>query len=203
MERIILSLLSIFLLSSCFSTEKKNEEAKTLEQALIIAGNNPNTKDSLILGFNFGMDSCLVEKKVDSLIQSGKLFHQDGYLRYSFNINTFAYRPALGFVYTNDTLSKVSLVFLNEEKHPVELIKNAVTANIFKTLSDKGYKSYKEKNPFGIEDYYFIKNNTSISLTSYEHFVIMSYSNAIVDMKEKLNATQKQDLQTKQTLSDL
>lgn len=202
MKKLIFSALLIILFS-CLSTKKDTPEVQSLEQALDIAGNSSNAKDTLILGFNFGMDSCLVEKKVNSLIQSGKLFYQDGYLRYSFNIDPFAYRPALGFTYTNDTLSKVSLVFFNEEKHSVELIKNAVTTNIFKTLSDKGYKSYKEKNPLGIEDYYFVKNNTSISVKSYEHFVIMSYSNAIVDMKEKQREDKEQTLKTQQTLSDL
>ncbi|WP_106832245.1 hypothetical protein [Parabacteroides pacaensis] len=203
MKQIALSLLFVFLLFSCLPAEKKNEGVKTLEQALTVAGNCPNAKDSLILGFNFGMDSCQTIYMVDSLVKVGKLFRENNRLKYAFNITPFCYKPVMTFTYTNDTLSKVSLVFLNEEKHPVELIKNAVTANIFKPLSNKGYKSYKEKNPFGIDDYYFIKNNTAISLNSYEHFVIMSYSNAIVDMKEKQRKDKEQTLKTQQTLSDL
>lgn len=199
MKRLVLILFSVFLLFSCLSTEKKSKEVKTLEQALVAAGNCPNAKDSLFLGFNFGMDSCETVYVIDSLIKTGKLFYQDSYLRYKFNISPLSYSPAVGFVYSNDTLSKISLAFFNEENQPIELIQNAITANIFKTLSGKGYKSYQEKNISGINDYYFIKNNTLISLKAYERFVIMSYSNAIIEQQEK----QKKDSQTKQTLSDL
>lgn len=202
MERFVFIFLSVFLFS-CSSVEKKNTDIKTLEQALIVAGNSPNAKDPIILGFNFGMDSCETTYMVDSLIKVGKLFHQEGYLRYKFNIGPLSYNPAIGFVFSNDTLSKVSLAFLNEEKQPVELIKNAVTANIFKTLSDKGYKSYQEKNSLGIDDHYFIKNNTTISLKSYERLVIMSYSNANVDMLNKARKEQGMKEKTEQTLSDI
>ncbi len=203
MKQLVFILLSLLLLSSCFSKEKQNSDAKTLEEALILAGNSLKSKDSLFLGFNFGMDSCDTYHKIDSLVKIGKLSYQDGYLRYDFNIAPLHYNPAVGFVFTNDTLSKISLAFLNEESHPVELIKNAVAANVFKTLTEKGYKSYKEKNSLESDDYYFIKNNISISLKSYEKLVIMSYSNVIVDMKEKQKSIQKQNQQTEQTMSDL
>lgn len=203
MKQLVFILLSLLLLSSCFSKEKQNSDAKTLEEALILAGNSLNSKDSLFLGFNFGMDSCDTYHKIDSLVKIGKLSYRDGYLRYDFNIAPLHYNPAVGFVFKNDTLSKISLAFLNEERHPVELIKNAVSAHIFETLTAKGYKSYKEKNLLESEDYYFIKDNISISLKAYERLVVMSYSNAIVYMKEKQEHIKKQKLQTKQTLSDL
>lgn len=194
-----------FAIFMCFlsCSSGKQKEQPNLEKAIEEAGLSNNTKDSLFLGFNFGMDSCTVVKKVDSLIQIGKLFQQDEYLRYSFNIDPILYKPAVGFVYTNDTLSKVSLAFLNEDNLTVELIKNSVAANVIKALSGKGFNSYLENNNLGSNDYYFIKSNTVVSIKAYERFVIMSYSNAIVDIQNK--AKGKEDRQTKaeQTLSDI
>lgn len=202
MKKLIFSALLIILLS-CLSTKKETPEVQSLEQALDIAGNSSNAKDTLLLGFNFGMDSCEVSHKIDSLINTGKLFQKEGYLRYGFNIPSFSYTPAIGFVFTNDTLSKISLAFFNEKEQSIELIKNAVTAYVFRPLSDKGYKSYQEKNLLGTDNYYFIKNNTSISLKAYEHFVIMSYSNAIIEKREKQRKDKQQLQKAQQTISDL
>lgn len=200
MKKVLYPVL-LFCLFSC-SSGKQNEKP-TLEKAIEAAGITHNTQDSLFLGFNFGMDSCLVERKVDSLIQVGKLFHQDGYLRYSFNIDPFSYRPAVGFVYTNDTLSKVSLAFLNEENLTIELIKNSIAANVIKTLSEKGFDSYQKQNAFNSDDYYFIKNNTVVSIKAYERFVLMSYSNAIIDKQEAEISQKENQLKSEQTLSDI
>lgn len=194
-----------FMLFMCFlsCSSGKRKEKLTLEKAIEAAGVTSNANDSLFLGFNFGMDSCLVERKIDSLIQVGKLFHQNGYLRYRFNIDPFSYRPAVGFVYTNDTLSKVSLAFLNEENLTIELIKNSIAANVVKILSRKGYDSFQEQNAFNSDDYYFIKNNTVISIKAYERFVLMNYSNAIID-KQKAEKKQKENQpKSEQTLSDV
>lgn len=200
MEKVLYPIL-LFCLFSCSSG--KQSEKLTLEKALETASVTSNAKDSLFLGFNFGMDSCLVERKVDSLIQVGKLFHQDGYLRYKFNIAPFFYLPAVGFVYTNDTLSKVSLAFLNEENLTIELIKNSIAANVVKILSRKGYDSFQEQNAFNSDDYYFIKNNTVISIKAYERFVLMSYSNAIIDKQEAEKKQKENQLKSEQTLSDI
>lgn len=47
MKQLVFLLLSLLLLSSCFSKEKQNSDAKTLDEALILAGNSLNSKDSL------------------------------------------------------------------------------------------------------------------------------------------------------------
>ena len=200
MNRILYSAI-LFCFLAC-SPGKQNEKPN-LEKAIEVAGLSENAKDSLFLGFNFGMDSCTVERRIDSLISNGKFFHQDGYLRYSFNVNPISYKPAIGFVYTNDTLSKVSLAFLNEDNLTVELIKNSVAANVIKVLSAKGYNSYLENNKFGSNDYYFIKNNTVVSIKAYERFVIMSYSNAIIDMQDKAKELKERQEKAEQTLSDI
>lgn len=146
---------------------------------------------------------CTVLRRVDSLISNGKFFYQDGNLKYSFNIEPISYKPAVGFVYTNDTLSKVSLAFFRDENLTIELIKNSVAANVIKVLSEKGFNSYLENNKFGSNDYYFIKNNTIVSIKAYEHFVIMSYSNAIIDMQNKLKELKEKQEKTEQMLSDI
>lgn len=194
-----------FAIFMCFlsCSSGKQKEQPNLEEAIEEAGLNKNAKDSLFLGFNFGMDSCTVLRRVDSLISNGKFFYQDGNLKYSFNIEPISYKPAVGFVYTNDTLSKVSLAFFRDENLTIELIKNSVAANVIKVLSEKGFNSYLENNKFGSNDYYFIKNNTIVSIKAYEHFVIMSYSNAIIDMQNKLKELKEKQEKTEQTLSDI
>ena len=197
----ILYFVAFLCFLSCSSG--KLREQPNLEKAIEAAGLSENMKDSLFLGFNFSMDSCTTQDRIDSLIQIGKLFHKDGYLRYSFNIDPVSYSPAVGFIYTKYTLSKVSLVFFSEDYLTVEFIKNSITAHVFRTFSNRGFSSFEKKNKFDSDDYYFVKNNTIVSIIAYEHFVIMSYSNAITD-KEGSGKVQKEKLlKSEETLSDL
>lgn len=193
----------IFLVCFIACSSNKENSKPTFEQAIEIASKSPNIKDSLFLGFNFGMDSANVMQKVANLLNENKLLKNKGNLNYRFNINSISYNSVVGFAYDKDTLSQVSLVFFPENSFTIELIKNSITAHTTKTFLDKGYSSYKKDNIFGTDDYYFIKNNTIISIIAYEHFVLMSYSNAIVDMREKLKKQEEKQAQVEQTLSDI
>lgn len=76
-------------------------------------------------------------------------------------------------------------------------------STVFRTFSNRGFSSFEKKNKFDSDDYYFVKNNTIVSIIAYEHFVIMSYSNAITD-KEGSGKVQKEKLlKSEETLSDL
>lgn len=197
----ILAALAFVAFGGCSSGGKQTK--KTFDEAYRIAANSTNAKDTLFLGFNFGMDSVSASKHYSDLIETGKLFDKDEYIRYQFNMREATFNPAFGLAYERDTLYKVSLVFFPENNFPLDLIKLMIIGNTLETFSSKGYEVYEKDDKIGGTDYYFIKNNTVISVISYPKFVIMSYTNAIVEKQMKQAEENRIKSLKEQTMSDI
>lgn len=196
-----LSAFALVLLSGCSLSGKRDK--KTFDEAYRIAANSINAKDTLFLGFNFGMDSITASSRFSDLLNEGKLFQKDGYTRYQFNMREATFNPAFGLAYEKDTLYKVSLAFFPENSFPLDLIKMMIVGNTLETFSNKGYDVYEKDDKIGGTDYYFIKNNTVISVISYPQFVIMSYTNAIVEKQMKQEEENRMKNLKEQTMSDI